>query len=88
MMALGQLTSQQFFAQLYAHTDVDAEPASEPVQLFEGLERDDIIQVILSDSTQTILLELPGLSDSAIRLPRRVTELSCRCQTATSVRAG
>ena len=28
MMALGQLTSQQFFAQLYAHTDVDAEPAS------------------------------------------------------------
>ncbi|RJE75393.1 thiamine pyrophosphate-dependent enzyme [Reichenbachiella sp. MSK19-1] len=28
MMAIGQLTSQQFFAQLYAHTDVDAEPAS------------------------------------------------------------
>lgn len=28
MMALGQLTSQQFFAQLYAHTDVEAEPAS------------------------------------------------------------
>ncbi len=28
MMAIGQLTTQQFFAQLYAHTDVDAEPAS------------------------------------------------------------
>lgn len=28
MMAIGQLTSQQFFAQLYAHTDVMAEPAS------------------------------------------------------------
>lgn len=28
MMAIGQLTGQQFFAQLYAHTDVDAEPAS------------------------------------------------------------
>jgi 2-oxoisovalerate dehydrogenase E1 component len=28
MMAIGQLTVQQFFAQLYAHTDVDAEPAS------------------------------------------------------------
>ena len=28
MMAIGQLTIQQFFAQLYAHTDVDAEPAS------------------------------------------------------------
>lgn len=28
MMAIGQLTSQQFFAQLYAHTDVEAEPAS------------------------------------------------------------
>lgn len=28
MMAIGQLTVQQFFAQLYAHTDVDAEPSS------------------------------------------------------------
>ena len=28
MMAIGQLTTQQFFAQLYAHTDVAAEPAS------------------------------------------------------------
>lgn len=28
MMAIGQLTTQQFFAQLYAHTDVNAEPAS------------------------------------------------------------
>ena len=28
MMAIGRLTSQEFFAQLYAHTDVDAEPAS------------------------------------------------------------
>ncbi len=28
MMAIGQLSSQQFFAQLYAHTDVEAEPAS------------------------------------------------------------
>ncbi|MBA3899964.1 MAG: transketolase [Bacteroidetes bacterium] len=28
MMAIGQLTVQQFFAQLYAHTDVEAEPAS------------------------------------------------------------
>lgn len=28
MMAIGQLTSQQFFAQLYAHTDEIAEPAS------------------------------------------------------------
>jgi len=28
MMAIGQLTVQQFFAQLYAHTDVVAEPAS------------------------------------------------------------
>ena len=28
MMAIGQLTTQQFFAQLYAHTDVDADPAS------------------------------------------------------------
>jgi len=28
MMAIGQLNVQQFFAQLYAHTDVDAEPAS------------------------------------------------------------
>ena len=28
MMAIGQLTSQQFFAQLYAHTDVESEPAS------------------------------------------------------------
>jgi 2-oxoisovalerate dehydrogenase E1 component len=28
MMAIGQLTTQQFFAQLYAHTNVDAEPAS------------------------------------------------------------
>ncbi len=28
MMAIGQLTIQQFFAQLYAHTDVEAEPAS------------------------------------------------------------
>ncbi len=28
MMAIGQLTIQQFFAQLYAHTDVEAEPSS------------------------------------------------------------
>lgn len=28
MMAIGQLTVQQFFAQLYAHTDVNHEPAS------------------------------------------------------------
>jgi len=28
MMAIGQLTSEQFFAQLYAHTNVEAEPAS------------------------------------------------------------
>lgn len=28
MMAIGQLTVQQFFAQLYAHTDVQAEPSS------------------------------------------------------------
>ena len=28
MMAIGELTSQQFFAQLYAHTDVNEEPAS------------------------------------------------------------
>lgn len=28
MMAIGQLSVQQFFAQLYAHTDVDAEPCS------------------------------------------------------------
>lgn len=28
MMAIGQLTVQEFFAQLYAHTDVAAEPAS------------------------------------------------------------
>ncbi|MEQ8471684.1 MAG: thiamine pyrophosphate-dependent enzyme [Marinoscillum sp.] len=28
MLAIGQLTSQQFFAQLYAHTDVAEEPAS------------------------------------------------------------
>ena len=28
MMAIGQLSSQQFFAQLYAHTDVEQEPAS------------------------------------------------------------
>ena len=28
MMALGELTAQEFFAQLYAHTSVDAEPAS------------------------------------------------------------
>lgn len=28
MMAIGQLTVQEFFAQLYAHTDVEAEPAS------------------------------------------------------------
>ncbi|MEO9869463.1 alpha-ketoacid dehydrogenase subunit alpha/beta [Ekhidna sp.] len=28
MMAIGQLNTQQFFAQLYAHTDVNAEPAS------------------------------------------------------------
>jgi pyruvate/2-oxoglutarate/acetoin dehydrogenase E1 component/TPP-dependent pyruvate/acetoin dehydrogenase alpha subunit len=28
MLAIGQLTVQQFFAQLYAHTDVQAEPAS------------------------------------------------------------
>ncbi|GAB4239059.1 MAG: alpha-ketoacid dehydrogenase subunit alpha/beta [Ekhidna sp.] len=28
MMAIGQLTTQQFFAQLYAHTSVEADPAS------------------------------------------------------------
>lgn len=28
MMCIGQLTLQQYFAQLYAHTDVEAEPAS------------------------------------------------------------
>ncbi len=28
MMSIGQLTTQQFFAQLYAHTDVEADPAS------------------------------------------------------------
>ncbi|SDD05678.1 Pyruvate/2-oxoglutarate/acetoin dehydrogenase complex, dehydrogenase (E1) component [Algoriphagus faecimaris] len=28
MLALGELTVQQYFAQLYAHTDVDADPAS------------------------------------------------------------
>lgn len=28
MMSIGHLTSQEFFAQLYAHTDVEAEPAS------------------------------------------------------------
>jgi len=28
MFALGELTVQQYFAQLYAHTNVDAEPAS------------------------------------------------------------
>ncbi|MFK7952023.1 MAG: thiamine pyrophosphate-dependent enzyme [Ekhidna sp.] len=28
MMAIGQLTTQQFFAQLYAHTSIEAEPAS------------------------------------------------------------
>jgi 2-oxoisovalerate dehydrogenase E1 component len=28
MMAIGELTTQQYFAQLYAHTDVDADPAS------------------------------------------------------------
>ena len=28
MMAIGQLTTQQFFAQLYAHTNVEADPAS------------------------------------------------------------
>jgi 2-oxoisovalerate dehydrogenase E1 component len=28
MMAIGELTTQEFFAQLYAHTDVQAEPAS------------------------------------------------------------
>lgn len=28
MFAIGQLTVQQFFAQLYAHTDIEAEPAS------------------------------------------------------------
>lgn len=28
MLAIGQLTSQQFFAQLYAHTNVEEEPAS------------------------------------------------------------
>lgn len=28
MFAIGELTVQQFFAQLYAHTDVDAEPSS------------------------------------------------------------
>ncbi len=28
MMAIGQLTTQQFFAQLYAHTDIKADPSS------------------------------------------------------------
>src|SRR6478609_6338693 len=28
MFAIGELTVQQFFAQLYAHTDIEAEPAS------------------------------------------------------------
>ncbi|MEM6642743.1 MAG: thiamine pyrophosphate-dependent enzyme [Bacteroidota bacterium] len=28
MLAVGQLTTQQFFSQLYAHTDVEADPAS------------------------------------------------------------
>lgn len=28
MMSIGQLTSKEFFAQLYAHTDVEADPAS------------------------------------------------------------
>lgn len=28
MMAIGELTSREFFAQLYAHTDLEAEPAS------------------------------------------------------------
>ncbi len=28
MMALGELTVQQYFAQLYAHTNVEADPAS------------------------------------------------------------
>ncbi|NQZ78009.1 MAG: transketolase, partial [Ekhidna sp.] len=28
MMSIGQLTTEQFFAQLYAHTDVEADPAS------------------------------------------------------------
>jgi pyruvate/2-oxoglutarate/acetoin dehydrogenase E1 component/TPP-dependent pyruvate/acetoin dehydrogenase alpha subunit len=28
MMAIGELTTQQYFAQLYAHTDVNADPAS------------------------------------------------------------
>ena len=28
MFAIGELTVQQFFAQLYAHTDIAAEPAS------------------------------------------------------------
>jgi len=28
MMAIGRMSSQEFFAQLYAHTDVEAEPAS------------------------------------------------------------
>src|SRR5688572_33420671 len=28
MMAIGELTVQQYFAQLYAHTDVEADPAS------------------------------------------------------------
>src|SRR5688500_9441526 len=28
MLAIGELTLQQYFAQLYAHTDVEAEPAS------------------------------------------------------------
>lgn len=28
MLAIGQLSSQKFFAQLYAHTDINAEPAS------------------------------------------------------------
>ena len=28
MMAIGELTVKQYFAALYAHTDVDAEPAS------------------------------------------------------------
>ena len=28
MLAIGELTLQQYFAQLYAHTDVEADPAS------------------------------------------------------------
>jgi hypothetical protein len=28
MFAIGELTIQQYFAQLYAHTDVEAEPAT------------------------------------------------------------